>query len=513
MNPTVAQHAESVDILVIGGGINGTGIARDAAGRGLKVLLCEKQDLAGATSSASSKLIHGGLRYLEHYEFRLVREALAEREVLLSNAPHIVHPMRFVLPHNRHLRPAWMIRIGLFLYDHLAKRSKRLPASSQISLADSSDYARPLNDTITKGFIYSDCSVDDSRLVILNAMDAKSRGAQILTRCECTDIRIQNNTWMATLQHTNGKVQKVQARILVNAAGPWVENIQNLVTRQSTLATGNSKLHLVKGSHLVTPRLYEGDHAYILQNADQRIVFVTPYRENYSMIGTTDVDYHGNPDHVAISPEETSYLLDIVNSYFKKAIRPEDIVSTWSGVRPLYDDAKGDVSAITRDYVFDISGGNDTSPPLLSIFGGKLTTYRKLAEHALEKLAPFTGKPKTWTGTAPLPGADLPNADINFFIKQLETDFPWLPPPLTRRYARAYGSLALRFLQNKSSLESLGTHFGHGLYEAEVLWLVHNEWARYADDILWRRTRLGLCFSPEQTRQLDQWLSKCILNM
>ncbi|MFV9474887.1 glycerol-3-phosphate dehydrogenase [Advenella sp. RU8] len=512
MHTTAAQYSDTVDILVIGGGINGTGIARDAVGRGLKVLLCEKQDLAGATSSASSKLIHGGLRYLEQYEFRLVREALAEREVLLGNAPHIVHPMRFVLPHNKNLRPAWMIRIGLFLYDHLAKRSKNLPGSQQIPLGNTSAYALPLNDTIQKGFLYSDCNVDDSRLVILNAMDAQNRGAQILTRCECIGLETKENTWLATLRHQDGSIRQVQAKILVNAAGPWVENIQNLLARHSSKATDQSKLRLVKGSHLVTPKLYEGTHAYILQNKDKRIVFVTPYQNDFSMIGTTDVDFHGDPGTVAISPEETDYLLQSVNAYFKRPVRPEDIISTWSGVRPLYDDAQGNASTTTRDYVFDISGGTGSEPPLLSIFGGKITTYRKLAEHALEKLAPFTGKHQAWTSTAPLPGADLPNADINLFTSQLQKDFPWLPKDTASRYARAYGTLALAFLAGKTSLESLGQHFGHDLYEVEVKWLQEHEWASCAEDILWRRTRLGLHFTPAQTLALQNWLEKQTVN-
>ncbi len=508
MNTIAAQCIDEVDILVIGGGINGTGIARDAVGRGLKVLLCEKQDLAGATSSASSKLIHGGLRYLEQYEFRLVREALAEREVLLANAPHIVHPMRFVLPHNKNLRPAWMIRIGLFLYDHLAKRSKNLPGSQQIPLANTSAYALPLNDAIKKGFVYSDCNVDDSRLVILNAMDAQSRGAQILTRCECIGLQTQSHTWLATLRHQDDTIRQVKAKILVNAAGPWVENIQNLVAQHGNAVAGNSKLRLVKGSHLVTPRLYEGSHAYILQNKDKRIVFVTPYHNDFSMIGTTDVDFHGDPANVVISAEETDYLLQSVNAYFKQTIRHEDIVSTWSGVRPLYDDAQGNASTTTRDYVFDVSGGTDSSPPLLSIFGGKITTYRKLAEHALEKLAPFTGKHQPWTSTAPLPGADLPNADINLFISQLQKDFPWLPEITIRRYARTYGTLTLAFLAGKNNIESLGQHFGHDLYEVEVKWLQAHEWAYCAEDILWRRTRLGLYLTREQTFFLQKWFEK-----
>jgi glycerol-3-phosphate dehydrogenase len=504
--PKVSSHYD-VDLLVIGGGINGVGIARDAAGRGLTVLLCEKNDLASATSSSSSKLIHGGLRYLEQYEFRLVREALSEREVLLSNAAHIVHPLRFILPHNRHLRPAWMIRIGLFLYDHLAKRSPRLPGSRRLRLRQSPQGA-PLKPELHTGFEYSDARVDDSRLVVLNAMDAGARGATILTRTECIGIRVHDGQWQAELRTADGTAITVQARILVNAAGPWVEKLQHLVAEQTGQPVGHSKLRLVKGSHITVPKLYEGDWAYILQNPDGRIVFVIPYQDDYSLIGTTDVAYDGDPAAVTISDEETQYLCKAVNDYFVHAIGPEDVTWSYSGVRPLYDDAAGSASAVTRDYVFDITGGHDGMPPLLSIFGGKITTFRRLAEHALDKLSPYTHKPKEWTARAPLPGADMPGADPDAYEQVFKTRYPWLPHAMAHRYVGAYGTLSERIVAGACSLADLGVEFGDGLYEREVRWLVTHEWARTAEDILWRRTRLGLRATAETEQKLAQWLEQ-----
>jgi len=494
-----------VDLLVVGGGINGVGIARDAAGRGLKVLLCEKDDLAQATSSASSKLIHGGIRYLENYEFRLVREALAERETLLNVAGHIVHPMRFVLPHDKHLRPAWMIRIGLFLYDHLARRSPRLPGARGMRMR-TDPAGQPLKDTVTKGFVYSDCRVDDSRLVILNAMDAQARGAVVLTRHTCTTLTRYNGTWLATLTRQNGEPVQVQARILVNAAGPWVEQVQSMAVGADSLSGHKSRLKLVKGSHITVPRLYDGDHAYILQNDDRRIVFVIPYQGNYSLIGTTDEAFTGDPADVRITPEETDYLCRAVNRYFRKPVTPADVNWSYAGVRPLYDDATGNLSAVTRDYVFDVTGGTGNEPVLLSIFGGKITTFRKLAEHAMEKLAPYTGRRDSWTANAPLPGADMPNADPVTYEAALLERYHWLPASLARRYVGAYGTLLERFLSDAQSLADLGQDFGHGLYEREVRWLVEHEWACTVEDILWRRTRLGLHAGPETVQQLTQWL-------
>lgn len=502
-----ASSHYDVDLLIIGGGINGVGIARDAAGRGMKVLLCEKSDLASATSSSSSKLIHGGLRYLENYEFRLVREALSEREVLLSNAAHIVHPLRFVLPHNSSLRPAWMIRIGMFLYDHLAKRSPRLPGSRKLSLRQIPQGV-PLKPVLHTGFEYSDARVDDSRLVVLNAMDARARGATILTRTECIGVRTVDGKWQVELREADGAVKTVTANILVNAAGPWVEKLQHMVASQAGQPVGRSKLRLVKGSHFTVPKLYDGDWAYILQNPDGRIVFVIPYQDDYSLIGTTDVAYDGDPSKVKISEEETQYLCDTVNGYFARPISPADVTWSYSGVRPLYDDAAGNASAVTRDYVFDVTGGKDGAPPLLSIFGGKITTYRRLAEHALEKLAPFTKKPKGWTARAPLPGADMPNADPAAYERTFKSRYPWLADTMAHRLVTSYGTLAERIVGGAASLPELGEDFGDGLYEREVQWLVDHEWARTAEDILWRRTRLGLRAAPETAEKLTRWLAQ-----
>jgi glycerol-3-phosphate dehydrogenase len=497
-----APAATECDLLVIGGGINGVGIARDAAGRGLKVVLCERGDLAGGTSSASSKLIHGGLRYLEQYEFRLVREALAEREVLLGIAPHIARPMRFVLPHNGGLRPAWMIRIGLFLYDHLARRSK-LPGSAGLDLRRRPEGA-PLKTTLGKGFVYSDCWVDDARLVVLNAMDAAARGAEILTRTACTAARREGDAWQATLAAEDGTQREISARGLVNAAGPWVSEVQSQVLG----ANAEDHLRLVQGSHIVVPKLYEGEHAYILQNPDERIVFVIPYEGEFTLIGTTDIPYQGDPAKVQISTEEIAYLCTSVDRYFERPVTPADVVWSYSGVRPLYDDSAKNPSAVTRDYVFDVTGGGDGTAPLLSIFGGKLTTYRRLAEHALEKLGPFLGVPeRSWTGTAPLPGGDFPNGDIATFTATLATKHPWLPPELVRRYARSYGTRAEAIIGPARSLADLGEHFGAGLYAREVEYLVAEEWARCPDDILRRRTKLVLHADPTIEGKLVTWFA------
>jgi len=509
--PKAAHRHWNVDLLVVGGGINGAGIARDAAGRGLKVLLCEQGDLAQATSSASSKLIHGGLRYLENYEFRLVREALTEREVLLEIAGHIVRPLSFVLPHAPGLRPAWMIRAGLFLYDHLARRSPRLPASRRLRLRQN-PIGAPLKDKFTDGFIYSDCRVDDARLVVLNAMDAQARGAVILPRWGCTALAHDHGRWRATLTASHGDTATVAARILVNAAGPWVESVLAMAARAGGKpARPQRRVKLVKGSHIVVPRLYEGEHAYILQHDDRRIVFVIPYQERYSLVGTTDVDFQGDPSTVAISAAEIDYLCQVVNRYFRQGITRGDLSWSYAGVRPLYDDTRGNPSAITRDYVFDVTGGEHGEPVLLSIFGGKITTYRKLAEHALAKLAPYLGHPanrqQAWTARAPLPGADLPEADPGSYAITLQARHPWLPAALARRYASAYGTLSERILADAQSLADLGIDFGGGLTEREVRWLVEHEWALTAHDILWRRTRLGLHVGPETVQQLARWLT------
>ncbi|MFL4975062.1 MAG: glycerol-3-phosphate dehydrogenase [Microvirga sp.] len=488
------------DLLVIGGGINGAGIARDAAGRGLKVLLVEKDDLASATSSASSKLIHGGLRYLELYEFRLVREALAEREVLLGLAPHIARPLTFVLPHDASLRPAWMIRAGLFLYDHLARRAK-LAGSRSLDLRRDPEGAA-LKKTYTRGFSYSDAWVDDSRLVVLNVLDAKERGAAIRTRTRFVSAEPAAGAWTATLEPAGGPRETVSARSLVNAAGPWVDS----VLRDGLGRSGPANLKLVKGSHIVVPRLYEGEHAYILQNPDRRIVFVIPYEGRFSLIGTTDLFFTGDPAAVAITPEETAYLCEAANRFLAASIAPADVVWSYSGVRPLYDDASGNPSAMTRDYVFDVEAGAHR-PPLLSVFGGKITTYRRLAEHALEKLRPHLGAlPGPWTAGAPLPGGDMADADFDRFLADLVRERPWLPLQLARRLARAYGTRVTRLLGAAGAMADLGADLGEGLTEREVAYLIEQEWARSADDILWRRSKLGLHGGAALKARLEAWL-------
>lgn len=501
MNPTskrTAPLAEVYDLAVVGGGINGAGIAADAAGRGLSVFLCEQHDLASHTSSASSKLIHGGLRYLEHYEFRLVREALAEREVLLAKAPHIVHPLRFVLPHRPHLRPAWMIRAGLFLYDHLGKREK-LPASRGLRLGIDS----PLKSEITRGFEYSDCWVDDARLVVLNAMAAREHGAHVHPRTRCVSARRSKGLWHLHLERRDGSLYSIRARALVNAAGPWVDRFLRDELRQKP----PYGIRLIQGSHLVVPRLYDGEHAYILQNEDRRIVFAIPYLRQFTLIGTTDREYQGDPAKVSISEEETDYLLNVANAHFKRQLSRQDILRSFSGVRPLCDDESDDPSAVTRDYTLAL----DNTPgeaPLLSVFGGKLTTYRKLAEAALAQLAPhFAGVMKaSWTASAPLPGGEAMSSVEDLAIQLMER-LRQLDPALARRWANTYGSRIWTLLDGAHNLSELGEHLGAGLYAREVEYLVREEWAREADDILWRRTKLGLFLNARQRERLEQFLS------
>jgi glycerol-3-phosphate dehydrogenase len=494
---------QPVDLLVVGGGVNGTGIARDAAGRGLKVVLCEQDDLARYTSSASSKLIHGGLRYLEHHEFRLVREALIEREVLLRAAPHIIWPLRFILPHDRGQRPAWLIRLGLLLYDHLGGR-KLLPGSEAIDLrADS--VGGPLKPEFKTGFAYADCFVDDSRLVVLNALDAKERGAEILTRTRCIAARRANGYWYAELDAGGGRPHRlVRAHALVNAAGPWVSSFLN----EQLQMPAPSDLRLVKGGHIIVPRLYDHPCPYILQHTDRRVVFVIPYERKFTLIGTTDVDYPDEPGAVDIDDDETDYLCAAVSRYFREPLTPDQVEWSYAGVRPLYDDASRDVSAITRDYVFDLDEPEDDAP-LLSVFGGKITTSRKLAEHALEQLRPamrFGAGP--WTAGASLPGGDLPGANFEAFVACLQAERAWLPPELARRYARAYGTRVNAFLDGARSLGGLGEPLGNGLYEAEVDYLVREEWARTAEDILFRRSKLGLHVSAATAARLRAWLGR-----
>jgi glycerol-3-phosphate dehydrogenase len=490
---------QDFDLLVIGGGINGAGIARDAAGRGLKVCLAEKGDLAGATSSASTKLVHGGLRYLEHYEFRLVRESLIERERLLAIAPHIIWPLRFVLPHDAGLRPRWLLRLGLFLYDHIGGR-KLLPPARSIDLTRP-PHAGVLEERLTRGFEYSDCWVEDARLVVLNAMDAAERGADIRTGTECTGLKRMRGHWQARLTGPAG-TQNLTSKMVVNAAGPWVDQ----VLARAMPGRNASNLRLVKGSHLVFPRLYEGDHSYIFQNRDGRIVFAIPYEGDFTLVGTTDVAFEGDPAEISISEAEADYICDAVNEYLSRDVSPDQAVWSYAGVRPLYDDQSASNSTVTRDYVFELDRGrNDKGPALLSIFGGKITTYRKLAEHALEKLG-VSGR--SWTADAPLPGGDIPALDFEGFVAAQSAIRPWLPAPVLRRLARAYGTRLDAVLGDARSFTDLGQHFGAGLTAAEVVYLVRREYARNADDVLWRRSKLGLHMSAAERAALAQWFKR-----
>ena len=495
-------ETESYDLLVIGGGINGAGIARDAAGRGLSVLLCERDDLANATSSASSKLIHGGLRYLEQYRFALVRKALIEREVLLRAAPHIVRPLRFVLPWAGDQRPAWLLRMGLFIYDHIGGR-RLLPGSGAIDLG-SHPAGAPLVPGMGTGFEFFDCRVDDARLVVLSALDAAERGAQIRTRTRYESAARDTEGWTVTLRPPGGGRQSVRARALVNAAGAWVPRI---AAGLDGAGLGNVPMRLIKGSHIVVPRLYDGDHAYLLQNSDGRVVFVLPFEEHYSLIGTTDVEFTGDPAVVETSRDEIDYLCQVVGRYFTQPIDPANVVWTYSGVRPLFGDAAVEAPAVSREYLLDMDLA--AGAPLLSVHGGKITTYRRLAEEALTALArPLQIRKQAWTRTAPLPGGDMKDADFDRFYGNVTRRWPWLPPDLARRYARAYGTRIERLLSGVRDMRGLGAHFGGGLYEAEVGYLVDREWARTADDILWRRSKLGLHLSPEAAGKLSAWLER-----
>jgi glycerol-3-phosphate dehydrogenase len=489
------------DLLVIGGGINGVGIARDAAGRGLSVLLVEKDDLGAHTSSASSKLIHGGLRYLEQFEFRLVAESLEEREVLLRIAAHLVRPVRFVMPHVPQLRPRWMIRTGLFLYDHLGRRT-RLPGSHSVRL-DRPPYSAGLKPEYRHGFIYSDCCVDDARLVVANARDAKTRGASILTRTECLAAKREGGLWRVQLRGKDGGPE-VSARAIVNAAGPWVKAVLNERLRQPS----QDEVRLVRGSHVVVPRLYDGDHAHILQNDDRRVVFMIPYEERYTLVGTTDVPHEGDPSRPEASPAEVEYLCRAVNRYLRRAVTPAEVLWRYAGVRPLYDDGSADPSAVTRDYVLRLDSDQSVAP-VLSVFGGKITTYRRLAERALEKLAPwFPDMGPSWTGDSHLPGATIPQGDSARFAQRLEERFPQLPRALVMELARRHGALAYDVLGDRTTVADLGAHFGAQLYAREIDYLVEHEWARTAEDVLWRRTKAGLQFDAGQCEAVACFLAQ-----
>jgi glycerol-3-phosphate dehydrogenase len=496
---------QEVDVLVVGGGINGAGVARDLAGRALSVLLVEQHDLASHTSSSSTKLIHGGLRYLEHYEFSLVRKALAEREVLLKSAPHIMRPLRFVMPHDPSMRPVWMIRAGLFLYDHLARR-EWLPGSHAIDLARH-PAGRPLKPEFRRGFEYSDGAVDDARLVVLCAMHARQHGAHVLTRCRCERARWLDGRWRVELERDDGAVHSVSARALVNAAGPWAASFL-----QQQLEWPQAKtLRLVKGSHIVVPRLFEHEQAYIFQNADGRIIFAIPYEDAFTLIGTTDVEITGDPGHAHADAQEIAYLCEQASRYFAAPVTPDAVRWSYSGVRPLLDDDAGDPSAVTRDYLLEM---HDGAAPLLSVWGGKITTFRKLAEQAAQMLCQRLGVNSIdWTAQAALPGGDLsrwietthrPDHDIARFESALAARHPELPRALARRWSRSYGSLVELLLRGRG----LGNEVAPGLFEAELRYLCEHEWARSADDVLWRRSKLGLHLGDSEREAVARWFAQ-----
>ncbi len=489
------------DIVIIGGGINGCGIARDAAGRGLRVMLAEKGDLAGGTSSASTKLIHGGLRYLEMYAFSMVRAALREREVLLQSAPHIIWPLRFVLPHHSGLRPRWLIRLGLFLYDHLGGR-QILKGSRKIDL-NLDPAGAPLQNKYSVGFSYSDCWVDDARLVVLNAVDAAKRGAEIFVSWEVIEAKRLNGLWWIKLRNTHsGEHTSVSARVLVNGAGPWVGEVLSKVVGISS----RSRLRHVKGSHIVVGKLFDHDSAYIFQNDDGRIVFAIPYEDDFTLIGTTDTDYEGALDRLEISAQESAYLCRSVSAYFKVPISSRDVVWSYSGVRPLYFEEGNSAQATTRDFVIEREGKNGEAP-LISIFGGKITSYRHLAEDVLSRLCDvFPDATNQWTGKSFLPGGDFPVGGSQSIVDELFKRSPALSAEVCKRLVRCYGTLSYEIFDGAVSSEDLGEHFGSGLYEREVEYLVTREWARTSDDILWRRTKLGLRLNKTQVERLSKWL-------
>ena len=501
MNETPTKVDCDFDIVVVGGGINGAGIARDASGRGLSVLLCEKDDLAQHTSSASTKLIHGGLRYLEHYDFMLVRHALQEREVLLNAAPHIIWPLRFILPHHRSLRPRWLIRLGLFLYDHIGGR-KKLPSSHSVRLG-THPAGKALKRDFTHGFEYSDCWVQDARLVVLNAMDAAARGCDVRVRTEVTDLVRHQGSWTVHLRDNNTQsVSEVTARVVVNASGPWVDKTLGLdEAHDARYAT-----RLVKGSHIVVKQLFDHPYTYIFQNADNRIIFAVPYEQHYTLLGTTDMEVGDEPGAVSIDKSEITYICNAASEYFETAVTPADVVWSYSGVRPLYDDASSNASKVTRDYKLDLDERN--AAPVLSVYGGKITTYRKLADDAMNLLSSHLPvSTQDWTRRAPLPGGDMPDADFDRYVSTLRGEYPWLDDNLLLDYARNYGTRVPVMLSGCSSATQLGTQFSEQLYQVEVDYLVSHEWAQTVDDIIWRRSKKGLGMSAAQIANLEKYLS------
>lgn len=488
------------DLVVVGGGVNGVGIARDAAGRGAKVLLLERGDLARGTSSASTKLIHGGLRYLEHYEFALVRESLIERERLWAIAPHIIWPLRFVLPHQKGIRPAWLVRLGLFLYDHIGGR-KKLPATRTLHLHNSPAGA-PLKPEYDKAFEYSDCWVDDARLVVLNALDAAEHGADIRTRAEVTHLERRDGLWHIEIAGQPA----VTARAVANAAGPAVLDLLARTTGHQRKP--DERIRLVRGSHIVVAKMFDTPQAYFCQNPDGRIFFAIPYEDDFTLIGTTDADHQGPLDNITATEEEIRYICESAGVYFKQKITPDDVIYSYAGVRPLVDDGSGKPETASRGYHFDLDTDAQGTAPLLSIFGGKITTYRHLAESAVGKLAeylPMLAGP-SWTLEKPLPGGDFPMDGAEALCSRFATLYPFLPMPLIRRLVRSYGTSAQKWIGEAKAIADLGTDFGHGLYAAEVDYLIDQEWAQSADDILWRRSKLGLRFDSAQAAALDAYV-------
>lgn len=488
------------DLLIVGGGVNGTGIARDAAGRGFAVVLCEQDDLASHTSSASTKLIHGGLRYLEHFAFGMVRKALAERETLLAAAPHILRPMEFVVPHDGSQRPAWMIRLGLLIYDHLARR-RMLPASRALDLR-SHPAGRPLQPRFHRGFVYSDGWADDARLVVLNAVGAAESGARILTRTACTALAAAEGRWQATLRHEDGREERVAARTVVNATGPWAGRFRERIAGLQDAR----ELRLIKGSHIIVPALFDHSYAYLLQAPDHRVVFAIPYEGRYTLIGTTDVEHHGEPGPVTASTEEIAYLCEVVSRSFAAPIRPTDVVGSFAGIRPLQEDESADPSGISRDYRIEL---DRREPPLVSVIGGKITTYRRLAEETVDKVcAVLSRNLPRWTARAPLPGGDLPGGDFERFAARIVADHPWPDAAMLRRMTRAYGSRITRILAGAQDASALGAQVLPGLYERELKYLHDEEWARTAEDVLWRRSKLGLGLPAGDVARLQDWIAK-----
>jgi glycerol-3-phosphate dehydrogenase len=492
-------QAADCDLLVVGGGINGVGIARDAAGRGLRTVLCEQHDIGAHTSSASTKLIHGGLRYLEYYDFGLVRKSLREREVVLASAPHLAWPLRFVLPHDSHLRPAWMIRAGLFLYDHLARR-ERMAGSTSVDLRRH-PAGEPLDPRYRTGFLYSDGWVDDSRLVVSNAIDARERGARVLPRTKCEWLRVADDAWLATLEGAGGQQETLRARCVVNAAGPWVAKFLD----NHTPLPARHHPRMIQGSHIVVRRLFDHDYAYLFQAPDGRVVFAIPFERDFTLVGTTEREYHGDLARPAISAQETQYLVDMVNRYFKRDLTTRDVVWTFAGLRPLLAASTQDPKSVTRDYVLDLQ---EQGPPLLSIYGGKLTTYRKLAEEVVSRMLRVLGlSAPAWTERVPLPGGDIPGGDFEGFRTRLARRYQWLDRGLLWRYARAYGTRIDRLLDDCSGMQDLGREILPGLHEREIEYLRREEFAQTAEDILFRRSKLGLHAPRAGAARLDAWLA------